>query len=157
MFKIGNIEGIIISPLTRNTDRRGWLMELFRQDDLAAAYYPVMGYISMTHAGVTRGPHEHTDQVDLFGFLGPSTFKVYMWDNRKHSPTFGNKQVVVAGENDPKSILIPAGVVHAYQNIGNVLGMVANFPNRLYAGAGKKAKVDEIRYENNSHSIFQLD
>jgi len=156
-FKPGDIDGIVIKPLVKYTDARGWLCETFRQDDLSEEFYPVMSYISMTKPGIARGPHEHVNQADLFAFLGPSTFKVYLWDNRKNSETYGNKMVITAGEHEPKSVLIPPGVVHAYKNVGDVIGMVANYPNKLFAGKGKKEKVDEIRHENDPNTIFQLD
>jgi len=50
-----------------------------------------MSYISQTEPGIIRGPHEHKDQADLFCFIGPSTFRLYLWDARKGSPTFGQK------------------------------------------------------------------
>lgn len=157
MFTEGNIEGIIIRQLSRYTDNRGWLIELFRHDELDPEYFPVMSYISMTSPGVVRGPHEHVDQTDLFGFIGPSTFKIYLWDTRKDSPTFMKKQVVLAGENNPASIIVPPGIVHAYKNVGSEPGMVVNYPNRLFAGKGKKEKVDEIRHENDPNTIFIID
>ncbi len=157
MFKEGNIEGIIIRHLNKYTDDRGWLIEIFRHDELVPEYYPVMSYISMTNPGVVRGPHEHVDQADLFGFIGPSTFKVFLWDTRKHSPSFMKKQVILVGENNPASLLVPSGIVHAYKNVGNQPGMVVNYPNRLFAGKGKSEKVDEIRHENDPNTIFLID
>ena len=157
MFKNGEIKGVVIRPLNKYTDPRGWLVELFRQDELESEFYPVMSYISMTNPGVARGPHEHVEQADLFGFIGPSSFKVYLWDNRKNAPTYMCRQVFVVGEGNPASVLIPPGVVHAYKNIGSVRGIVTNFPNRLFAGEGKKEKVDEIRYENDPDTQFILD
>jgi dTDP-4-dehydrorhamnose 3,5-epimerase len=62
-----------------------------------------------------------------------------------------------AGEDDPKSVIVPAGVVHAYKNIGAVPGWVVNLPNRLYAGSGRKEPVDEIRHELRPDSDFVLD
>lgn len=156
-FKLGEIEGVVVKPLVKHLDSRGWLCELFRQDELSDEFFPAMSYISMTSPGTARGPHEHVDQADLFGFLGPSTFKIYMWDNRKHSPTYGNTMVLLAGEDVPKSILIPPGVVHAYKNIGDVMGMVTNYPNRLFGGKQKKERVDEIRHESDPNTIFKLD
>jgi len=157
MFTEGNIEGIIIRKLNRYTDQRGWLIELFRHDELDPRYFPVMSYISMTGPGIVRGPHEHVDQTDLFGFIGPSTFKVYLWDTRKNSPTFMKKQVILVGENNPASVLVPPGIVHAYRNVGDEPGMVVNYPNRLFAGKGKKEEVDEIRHENDPNTIFIID
>ena len=157
MFKKGQITGIIVRNLTKHVDERGWLQEVFRQDEIEIQFMPVMSYISVTQEDVARGPHEHTEQADFFCFLGPSNFKIYLWDNRKDSPTYQVRQVVFAGEDAPKSVLIPPGVVHAYKNIGGKAGMVVNSPNRLFAGEGKKGPVDEIRYEDNPDTIFQLD
>ena len=156
-FRDGLVEGAIWKPLSTFKDKRGWLCELFRHDELLREFHPVMCYISMTEPGIARGPHEHVDQADYFCFIGPSNFKVYLWDSRKDSPTFGNKQVKVVGQDDPFALVVPAGVVHAYQNVGLVQGIVFNAPNRLYKGPGKKEPVDEIRHEEQAGSIFNLD
>lgn len=156
-FRDGPIEGVVWKPLNFFKDKRGWLCELFRHDELAEAFHPVMCYVSMTEPGVARGPHEHVDQADYFAFIGPSSFKVYLWDSRRGSPTYGNKEVRVAGEGAPFALLVPAGVVHAYQNVGGVPGIVFNAPNRLYKGPGKKEPVDEIRHEEQDGSPFQLE
>jgi dTDP-4-dehydrorhamnose 3,5-epimerase len=157
MFREGVIDGIKVVELKKYFDKRGWLIEIFREDEIDSRYLPVMGYISMTEAAVARGPHEHRDQADYFCFLGPSMFKAYLWDNRRNSPTFMTKQVIFAGVDAPKSIIIPPGIVHAYKNIGDTMGMVVNCPNRLYAGRGKKDPVDEIRHEDDRDTIFKLD
>ncbi len=151
------IEGVVIRDLKKFKDTRGWLCELFRMDNLDEVFRPEMAYISISHAGIHRGPHEHSEQADFFCFLGPSNFKVYLWDNRKNSSTYQHKMVFVGGEDAPKSVLIPAGVVHAYKNIGGTPGMVVNFPNRLFAGRDRKDPVDEIRHEDNPDTIFRLD
>jgi len=156
-FKEGTIEGAVLKSYKKNVDHRGWLVELFRHDELQESCYPVMAYVSSTLPGIARGPHEHINQTDFFGFVGPSTFRVYLWDNRKDSRTFGNKMVFEAGENNPMAVIIPPGVVHAYKNIGSESGWVFNAPNRLYAGKGKKEKVDEIRHEDEANSPFILD
>jgi dTDP-4-dehydrorhamnose 3,5-epimerase len=155
-FSEGAIEGVVVRKLKRFFDDRGWLTELFRHDELAEEFFPAMAYISSTNPGVARGPHEHRDQADLFCFIGPSNFKLRMWDNRKDSATFGSVMTMVVGEDNPAAVLIPAGVVHGYQNVGEVDGIVINCPNRLYAGAGRKEEVDEIRHENSDESIFIL-
>jgi dTDP-4-dehydrorhamnose 3,5-epimerase len=155
-FRDGEIEGVIVNRLTTVFDSRGWLAELFRHDDLAEEFYPMMAYISSTNPGVTRGPHEHVDQADFFCFLGPSNFKLRMWDNREQSKTFNCVSTLVVGADNPASVLIPAGVVHAYQNVGEVDGIVINCPNRLYRGHGRKEEVDEIRHERDSNTIFKM-
>jgi dTDP-4-dehydrorhamnose 3,5-epimerase len=156
-FHAGVIEGVIWRPLRKYHDQRGWLCELFRHDELPQEFHPVMAYISMTEPGIARGPHEHVDQADCFCFLGPSSFKLWMWDNRPHSPTYGAVQTEVAGVDRPMLVIIPAGVVHAYKNVGSEPGIVFNCPNRLYKGPGRKEPVDEVRHEDDPHSRFRLD
>jgi dTDP-4-dehydrorhamnose 3,5-epimerase len=156
-FTDGAIDGVIWKTLTRYTDPRGWLCELFRDDDLAEEFRPVMAYISMTHPGIARGPHEHVDQADFFCFLGPSDFKVYLWDAREKSPTFRKRDFRIAGISAPAALIVPAGVVHAYRNVGSEPGIVFNCPNRLYKGWGRNDPVDEIRHEHIENSPYRLD
>lgn len=156
-FQVGEIEGVIVRDVRKFVDSRGWLAELFRQDELDPEFYPVMVYTSATNPGTTRGPHEHVDQADFFCFIGPSTFRLRLWDNRRQSATFNRMMDLVVGEENPVSVLIPAGVVHAYQNIGTTSGIVVNCPNRLYMGEGKREKVDEIRHEDDPQTIYRMD
>ena len=156
-FHSGPIDGVIWRPLRKYLDVRGWLCELFRNDELPEAYHPVMAYISATEPGVARGPHEHRDQVDCFCFIGPSNFKVYLWDNRQASPTYLAYQTDVVGVDKPTLLTVPAGVVHAYKNIGSDAGIVFNCPNRLYRGTGRNDPVDEIRHEDDKDSAFRLE
>jgi dTDP-4-dehydrorhamnose 3,5-epimerase len=152
-----NIDGVIIKELSAFNDKRGWLIELFRHDEIPEKYHPVMAYVSMTKAGVARGPHEHKDQTDCFCFIGPSTFRLYLWDERNNSPTYGQSFKADLGENSKAMVIVPPGVIHAYKNIGNGEGIVYNAPNRLYAGEGKKEPVDEIRHEDDPDSKYKLD
>jgi dTDP-4-dehydrorhamnose 3,5-epimerase len=155
-FMDGEIEGVAFRPLRFYHDSRGWLVELFRQDELEEDRWPVMTYVSATLPGVIRGPHEHVDQTDGFAFVGPSDFQLVLWDTRPESPTRGRRWVVVVGESNPAAVWIPPGVAHAYRNIGDVPGLVFNGPNRLYAGWGKKDPVDEIRHEDAEPGRFPM-
>ncbi|MBI4417772.1 MAG: dTDP-4-dehydrorhamnose 3,5-epimerase family protein [Ignavibacteriales bacterium] len=156
-FTNGPIDGLVVRELVAHADPRGWLTELFRSDEVKEEFMPVMAYVSATLPGVARGPHEHVHQADFFCFVGPSVFKIVCWDNRRRSRTYGNTVTLEAGAGKPMSVLVPPGVVHGYKNIGDAEGWVLNFPNRLYAGKGKKEKVDEIRHELDPSSIFIID
>ena len=156
-FRDGEIKGVVVGKLAKAFDSRGWLAELFRSDQIAEEFFPAMAYISATEPGITRGPHEHVDQADLFCFIGPSNFKLRMWDNRENSETFRCMTTLIVGEDNPASVLVPAGVVHAYQNVGLVEGIVINCPNRLYRGVDRKEAVDEIRHEDDGQSRFRMD
>ncbi len=151
MWEGTDISGVLMRSIKEFHDHRGWLAETFRIDETEGSR-PAMGYISVTRPGITRGPHEHKEQTDYFCFFGK--FSVYLWDNRRESPTYGKSLII--DDADRMIILVPPGVVHAYRNMGDSDGMVLNFPDRLYRGWGKKEDVDEVRYEDDPDSPFRI-
>ena len=153
-FHEGTIDGIIWKPLKKFQDQRGWLCELFRDDDVPEQYQPVMAYVSETQPGVARGPHEHVDQADYFCFFGPSDFRLYLWDIRLDSSTYGKMQVEQVGTSRTMAVVVPPGVVHAYRNIGKEPGLVFNAANRLYKGWGRTEPVDEFRHEGDGRFVL---
>lgn len=156
-FRVGDIDQVVIRRVARFEDPRGWLCELYREDELDAAAMPVMAYASATLPGVARGPHEHRDQTDCLGMVGPGRVRLFLWDARPSSPTFGHRTVLEAGDHAPTTVVIPPGVVHAYRCIGDEPAIVFNAPNRLYGGSGKAETIDEIRHEERDDSPFILD
>jgi dTDP-4-dehydrorhamnose 3,5-epimerase len=150
------IDGVIWKPLRLFNDARGWLCEIFRDDELPAEFHPAMAYVSETKPGVCRGPHEHVAQADCFAFLGPGDFMLHLWDNRPASASRGAYQAALVGQSRPMVVVIPPGVVHAYENVSATPGWVINCPNQLYRGAGKQEPVDEIRHEDDPTSPFQI-
>ena len=156
-FTDGPIEGVTLAPLAPHEDHRGWLVELYREDEMPPERHPVMVYVSETLPGVARGPHEHVDQTDYFAFVGPGEFMLYLWDARANSPTRGHRMKLAVGQDNKQGAIVPPGVVHAYKNIGSIPGWVFNAPNRLFAGAGRREPIDEIRHENQTDSLYVLD
>ncbi len=158
VFTKGKIEGVVVYPLKKFVDERGWLAELFRHDDIAEEFYPVMAYISVTEPNVQRGPHEHEAQADLFCFIGTGNFKMRMWDNRETSATYRNVMTLFVGADNPQALIVPVGVVHAYKNVSATeKGVVINCPNQLFMGEGKREPIDEIRHEDDPDTIYRMD
>jgi dTDP-4-dehydrorhamnose 3,5-epimerase len=155
-FHKGQIEGVVVTPLTRYVDERGYLMETFRADTLPEGIRPAMSYVSVTEPGVERGPHEHVGQTDVFAFPGPGTFMIVLWDARPASPTLGARMRLFGGPESPLAVVVPPGVVHAYRNISRTeRGVVLNYPDVLYGGWGRKEPVDEIRHEVAGDVFFE--
>jgi len=148
------ISGVIIKKIEKFRDARGWLAEIWRVDK--NNYRPVMGYVGVTKPGVVRGPHEHKKQSDCFVFLGPGTFRLYLWDRRENSTTKGKYYKDKFGEQNPAFIIVPPGVVHGYKNISDKDAWCINLPDKLYKGPGKKKKVDEIRWEQCLDSPYKI-
>ena len=151
------IEGVVITPLAIRSDQRGWLTELWREDEpLDSRTLPVMAYASLTLPGMSRGPHEHEFQTDVFCFVGPGDMTLYLWDRRKSSPTCGMRIKATVGETNPCRVIIPPGVVHGYKNDTDHPAMVFNAPDQLFAGQNRSCPVDEIRHEEDKNSPYQL-
>ena len=150
-----SIDGVVVRSLSRHEDERGWLCELHRSDvwDHQAA----MCYASWTLPGKARGPHEHVYQSDCFAFIGPGTFRLYLWDARHESKTYLQRMRLDVGADRPVAVLVPPRVVHAYKCISEQKGLVMNLPDKLYAGLLRKQGVDEIRHEDKEDSSFTLD
>lgn len=158
IFSKGKIQDVVVYPLQKFVDERGWLAELFRHDQITEEFYPAMAYISVTEPNVQRGPHEHVEQADLFCFIGTGNFKLRMWDNRAESPTYRKMMTLFVGADNPQAVIIPKGVVHAYKNVSTTeKGVVINCPNRLFMGTDKKEPIDEIRHEDDPNTIFRID
>src|SRR3954471_6549307 len=113
---MSDIAGVVIKPLNRHSDTRGWLIELFREDELPDDFQPAMSYLSVTHPGVARGPHEHVAQTDGFAFIDGG-YRLYLWDARPGASK--ELHTYEVGTDNPVLVLVPPGVVHAYKNIGD--------------------------------------
>lgn len=154
---IFQLPGVYVAQLTAFEDSRGSLMELYRTDQLPNRLTPVMAYISYTHTGQTRGPHEHVQQTDVFAFVA-GTGKLYLWENRNRVyPRSGVRQPfqLELTAEAPLGVIVPPGVVHAYRCLAGPLVCV-NGPNALYRGPNALEEVDEIRWEERPDSPFVL-
>src|SRR4030042_3670143 len=154
-FKKGLIKGVLVDKLNKLIDSRGFLLETFRTDNLPDDLRPVMSYVSYTRPGVSRGPHEHLVQTDMFCFMGPGNFRIKLWDNRKDSRTYKYCMEIVGGKDNPIRVIVPPGIVHGYKNISKETnGMVLNYPDKLYRGWDRKEEVDEIRHEDKEDEFY---
>jgi len=148
------ILGVEIKPLKENSDERGWLMEIFRSDQ--TEFKPAMSYISQTLSGVIRGPHEHLKQSDFFVFF-TGQFKLFLWDNRTGAKNYRQLEIYEVGQDNPCSVLVPPGVVHAYKCISADPGLIINLPDELYQGENRLGEIDEVRWEAMADSPFSVE
>ncbi len=155
-FSEGEIQGVVFRPLTVHRDSRGGLAELFRSDELSAEFHPKMATACWTEPGVVRGPHEHVDQANLLVFPGPQRFQLFLWDNRPTSSTYRHTLRRTVGGDQPLSVLLPSGIVHAFQNVGEKSALSLNFPNRLFKGERRQTEDEAIRHEQDNASPFKL-
>jgi len=126
------IDGVEIRELQVNTDERGHLVEMYREDWEIYNPDPAMSYYSMTYPGVVRAWHRHHEgQIDHF-VCPKGRIKIGIYDDREGSPTEGELNTFVIGEANQCAVRIPGDCWHGFKAIGDRPAILINFPTALY-------------------------
>jgi dTDP-4-dehydrorhamnose 3,5-epimerase len=126
------IEGVIIHPLTRHADERGYFEELIRVNDT----YFSEGFGQLSHSkmypGIVKAWHIHKTQIDWW-YVASGYLLIALYDARETSPTNGKLQELYLGDDLPPAILkIPAGVAHGCRVMGNESAHLFYVTSHLY-------------------------
>jgi dTDP-4-dehydrorhamnose 3,5-epimerase len=124
------IQGVTTRQLRLVPDERGFLMEMLRADWEEFERFGQV-YVTAVYPGVVKAWHYHKLQTDHFICLHGMA-KVVLYDNREHSPTFGEVNEFFIGEQNPMLVKIPAGVMHGFKGIGTDMTLIVNVPTELY-------------------------
>ncbi|MBI3241699.1 MAG: dTDP-4-dehydrorhamnose 3,5-epimerase family protein [Chloroflexi bacterium] len=111
------IHDVVVKKLATHSDDRGYFREILREDDNLLRHFGQTS-ITKTYPGVIKAFHWHNHQDDIW-YVASGMARVVLHDRREGSPTKGVTQVVYAGEDNPVIILIPIGIAHGYQVLGN--------------------------------------
>ncbi len=111
------IDRVVVKKLVRHPDERGFFMEILRDDDGLLRRFGQTSY-TVSHPGVIKAFHWHKLQDDLW-FIATGTGLIGLYDMRENSPTHGETMSLVAGEDNPLLLVIPAGVAHGYKVLGD--------------------------------------
>lgn len=98
-------------------DDRGWFMEIFREDTIGRKTRQVS--VSVVKEGMVKDKtkfHLHKKQWDFFCCI-KGQVKLVLIDKRKDSLTEDEIMEIVTGEDNPKLIVIPPGVLHAVKGL----------------------------------------
>jgi dTDP-4-dehydrorhamnose 3,5-epimerase len=133
------IDGVKVKRLRVNSDERGNLMEILRNDDPEFSGFG-QAYITTCYPGVVKGWHCHQFQNDFFCGLQGMT-KVVLYDGRPDSPTHGEVNEFFIGPHNPICVVIPMMVMHGFKGIDVGPSMVLNIPNMPY----NRQEPDELR------------
>jgi dTDP-4-dehydrorhamnose 3,5-epimerase len=126
------IHDVNIQKVEVNVDERGHLGEIYRADWDIFDPEPAMSYVSQTYPGIIRAWHRHLDgQIDYFS-CPSGRIKVGIYDDRENSPTQGELDTFVIGEERQKIIRIPGDCWHGFKAIGTEPAILINFPTELY-------------------------
>ncbi len=110
------IEGVLITPLKLMPNEKGRLMEVQRADD---PHFPGFGqvYVTQSFSGVVKAWYRHAKQIDQLAAIS-GRIKLVLFDDRAGSKTRGSIAEITLGELAPKLVLIPPGVWHGFQAVG---------------------------------------
>ena len=128
------IDGVVIQELRFFADKRGFLVEILRNDN---RLFETFGQVYMTACtkGVAKAWHYHKHQTDIF-FCTWGVALVVLYDQRKESKTFGEiQEIVLECPSHGKSvniIKIPPLVVHGFTSLSEPEARIINIPNKLY-------------------------
>jgi dTDP-4-dehydrorhamnose 3,5-epimerase len=124
------IDGVTFKELKLIPDERGFLMEILRSDDALFQRFG-QAYITAAYPGVVKAWHYHRKQTDHFCVIAGMA-KAVLYDAREGSPTQGEVNEFVFGEQRRGLLVIPPGVYHGYKNIGTELVLLLNIPTEVY-------------------------
>ncbi|HVY68199.1 MAG TPA: dTDP-4-dehydrorhamnose 3,5-epimerase family protein [Patescibacteria group bacterium] len=110
------IEGVKIKKLATHLTEDGYFREILRDEDGLLEKFGQTS-VSLAHPGFIKAFHWHKQQDDLW-YIASGQVRTVLYDTRQDSPTYRQTQVVIMGENDPQLVLIPKGVAHGYQVLG---------------------------------------
>ena len=132
------IDGVIIKKLkvhpdvsdTESTGRRGFLMEVLRDDDGLLKRFGQTTF-TVAYPGTIKAFHWHKHQNDLW-FIASGTARIVLHDLRQESRTRGRTDVFMAGTDAYVLIVIPPGVAHGYQVVSDEPVLLFYHTDRSY-------------------------
>ena len=104
------IEGVVVTPVARNEDPRGFFSEIARFGDYRQANH------SHSRRGVLRGLHYHLTQADLW-YVVRGTAQVALADLRGDEPVV---KTLTVGDTSPCTIYVPPRVAHGFLALTDV-------------------------------------
>ena len=137
-IKPGKIAGVKIKKLKVWKDKPdlkqkaepGIFAEILRDDEKLLKHFGQSNF-TIAHKDTIKAFHWHKYQDDLW-FSPTGRVGVVLYDRRDGSPTKGQTEVIFAGKDDYKLILIPQGVVHGYKVLSDEISILIYHVTKSY-------------------------
>ena len=118
------IDGVIVKPLRRIPDERGYIMHMLRADDPEFDQFGEI-YISTAYPGVVKAWHIHKTMTLNYAVVA-GMVKLVLYDDRQNSPTKGELQELFIGDQNYQLVKIPPYVWNGFKSIGDQTSILAN-------------------------------
>jgi dTDP-4-dehydrorhamnose 3,5-epimerase len=139
------LPGVIVKPLKRFADERGFFTEIMRMDWKEIFQEDIVqANLSISYPGIVRAWHKHErGQVDYFVVV-KGALKICAYDDETQELA----EIVSTGEN-LQVVRIPGHYWHGFRVVGNETAMLVYFVNNLY----DYKNPDELRRPWNDETI----
>ena len=118
------IDGVVLKPLRRIPDERGFVMHMLRADDPDFERFGEV-YFSTIYPGVIKAWHLHQEMTLNYAVV-VGMIKLVLYDDRETSPTHGQVQELFIGRENYQLVKIPPYVWNGFKGIGTEMAILAN-------------------------------
>ena len=118
------IDGVIVKPLRRIPDERGYIMHMLRSNDPEFEKFGEI-YFSTIYPDAIKAWHLHKEMTLNYAVV-VGTIKLVLYDDRHDSPTNGEIQELFIGQENYQLVRIPPYVWNGFKAVGNQMAIVAN-------------------------------
>ena len=118
------IDGVIVKPLRRIPDERGYIMHMLRSDDPEFESFGEI-YFSTAYPGVIKAWHLHKEMTLNYAVV-LGMIKLVLHDDRENSPTRGETQELYIGHENYQLVKIPPHIWNGFKAIGTQMAILAN-------------------------------
>ena len=125
------IEGVRYRFARPVSHHHGHLTEVFRTDWGLTEAALVQVTLTLTFPGRVRAWGLHRFTIDRL-FAATGSLLIVCYDARRGSRTFGHINEFMFGGRNQGLVVIPPGVYHGWQNIGDDEATIVSMPSRLY-------------------------
>ena len=118
------IDGVVVKPLRRIPDERGFIMQMLRRDDPDFKEFGEI-YFTTAYPGVIKAWHLHKEMTLNYAVI-VGMIKLVLYDDRDGSPTRGGLQELFIGQENYQLVVIPPHVWNGCKAIGTQMSILAN-------------------------------
>jgi dTDP-4-dehydrorhamnose 3,5-epimerase len=118
------IDGVIIKPLRRIPDERGYIMHMLRSNDPEFEQFGEI-YFSTIYPGAIKAWHLHKEMTLNYSVVS-GTIKLVLYDSREDSPTKGELQEIFLGRENYQLVKIPPFIWNGFKGVGTDMAILAN-------------------------------
>lgn len=119
-----SIAGVQVVPLKRIADDRGAVLHMLRATD---PHFRGFGeiYFSSVYPGVVKAWKNHRRLTANYACVH-GRIRIVLYDDREDSSTRGELLEVAIGPDEHALVVIPPGIWHGFQGLGEPVSILAN-------------------------------